>query len=84
MTWIDIMIWELLMTVLNLIKGHFEVVHPENACKLVFYYHWWLPFLDQTHPDVVVLTIIDLYIYNIIVEKWKHGVGPNYIITFNE
>ena len=46
--------------------------------------HLWLPYLDQPHSDIVVFEIINFHIYNILVKKWKHGIGHNYIITFNE
>ena len=46
--------------------------------------HLWLPFLDQPQSDIVVFIIITFQIYNILVQSWKHGIGPNYIISFNE
>ena len=60
------------------------IVQPKNACKLEFLYHFWLPFLDQPQYDIVVCAITIFQIYNILVSKWKHGVGPIDIITFNE
>ena len=55
-----------------------------NACKLESADHLWLPFLDQPQSEIVVSVIITFHIYDIIVTKWKHGIGPNNIITFNE
>ena len=46
--------------------------------------HILLPFLDQTQSDIVVFAIITFHIYYILVTKWKHEIGPNDIITFNE
>ena len=46
--------------------------------------HLWLPFLDQPQSDIVFFAIIYFQIYHILVSKWKHGIGPNDIITFNE
>ena len=59
-------------------------VQPKNACKLEFLDHFWLPFLDQPQYDILVFAITTFQIYNILVSKWKHGVGPIDIITFNE
>ena len=58
--------------------------HPQNACRLEFADHLWLPFLDQPQSDIVVFAVITFQIYNILVSKWKHGIGPIDIITFNE
>ena len=44
----------------------------------------WLPFLDQPHSDIVVSVIINFQMYKIVVTKWKHGIGPNDIITLNK
>ena len=46
--------------------------------------HLWLTFLDQPHSDIVVSAIIYFHIYNILVTKWKDGIGPNDMITLNE
>ena len=56
----------------------------KNAFKLEFADHLWLPFLDEPHSDIVVLAIINFHIYKILVTKWKHLIGPNDKITFNE
>ena len=56
----------------------------KNACKLGFVDHLWLPFLDQPQSDIVVFAMISFHIYNIIVSKWRHEIGPINIITFNE
>ena len=56
---------------------------PENACKLKFADHLWLPFIDQPQSDVVVFEMINFQIYYIVVTKWKLRIGPNTIITFN-
>ena len=46
--------------------------------------HLWLPFLDQPQYDIVVFAIINCHIYNILVSKWKHGIFPIDIFTFNK
>ena len=46
--------------------------------------NFWLTFLDQPQSDIVVFAIIIFQIYNIIITKWKHVIGYNDIITFNE
>ena len=46
--------------------------------------HLWLPFLYQPQSDIIYFPINIIYIYNILVKKCKHGIGPNDIITFNE
>ena len=56
----------------------------KNKCKLEFAYHLWLPFLDQPQFDILVFEMINYQIYNIMETEWKHGIGPNDIITFNE
>ena len=64
-------------------KKLYVKVQPKNACKLEFADNLLLPFLDQPHSDIVVFAIITSQIYNILVKKWKHGIVPNNIITFN-
>ena len=59
-------------------------VQPKNACKQELVDNLWLPFIDQPHSDIVVFSIITFQIYNILVTKWKHGIGPNNIIVFDE
>ena len=56
---------------------------PKNTYKLDFVDHLWLQFLDQLHSDILFFATITFKIYNILVTKWKHGIGPNDIITFN-
>ena len=46
--------------------------------------HLWLPFLDQQQYEIVAFAMITFQIYNIMVTKGNHGIGPNYLITFNE
>ena len=46
--------------------------------------HLWLPFLDQPQSGILVSAIIAFHIYNILVTKWKYGIGPNDLITLNE
>ena len=46
--------------------------------------HLWLPFIDEPQSDFLVFEIIIFQIYNIIVTKWKHGICPDGIISFNE
>ena len=65
-------------------KKLFVTIQPTSAYKLEFIDHLWLPFLDQPQYDIVVFSIINCHIYNIIVAKCKHGIGPNDIISFNE
>ena len=60
------------------------MVHPNNACKMGFAYQLWLPFIDQSQSDVVIFAIITFHICNILVTKFKHGIAPNGIISFNE
>ena len=64
-------------------KKLFVVIHPRNVCKVEFAGHLWLPFLDKPQSHVVVFTIITFQIDNILVTKWKHGIGTNDIIIFN-
>ena len=64
-------------------KNFSVTVKPINACKLEFADHLWLTFLDQLHSDILVFAIIKFQIYNITVTKWKYGIYPNSIITFN-
>ena len=65
-------------------KTFFVTVQPKNACKLEFADQLWITFLDQPQPDIVVFSIITFYIHNILVTECKHGIGNNYIITFDE
>ena len=60
------------------------LVQPKNACKLEFSYYVWLPFLYQPQSDIVLFAMINFHIYNIIVTKCKHVIGPNIITSFNE
>ena len=46
--------------------------------------HLWLPFIDQTQSEIVVFAIITFQIYQILVQKWKHGIGPNDVLSLNE
>ena len=65
-------------------KEFYVTVQQKNVCKLEFTDHLWLLFVDQPQSGIIVLAIIIFHIYNILVKKWKHGIGANYIITFNE
>ena len=66
-------------------KEKFSItVQPKSARKLEFPDHSWLPFLDQPRSNIVVFARISFQIYNILVTKYKHRIGPNNIITFNE
>ena len=60
----------------------FVTVQP--PCKLEFADHLWLPFLDQPQSDILVSVIITFQIHNILEKNWKHVIGPNDIIPFNE
>ena len=62
----------------------FVTVQPKNACKLEFVDHLWIPFLDQPQSNIVVFDIIKFQVKRILVNKWKHEIGPNDIISFNE
>ena len=46
--------------------------------------HLWLLYLDQPQSDVVVFCNKYFQIYNILVKKWKHVIGPNGSVSFNE
>ena len=65
-------------------KKIFVIVQPKNTCKLELVDHLWLPFIDQRQYDIVVFAINIFLIYKIIVSKWKHGIGPDDIITFDK
>ena len=56
----------------------------KNVRRLEFSDNLWLPYLDQPHSDVVVFVVVTFQIYKILVTKWKHGICPNDIVTFNE
>ena len=56
-------------------KRLFVKVQPKNTC---------LPFLDLPQSDIIAFSIITFHIYKIMVTKWKHGIGPNDLITFNK
>ena len=60
------------------------IVQPKNACRLEFADHFWLLILDQPQSDIVVFEIIYFQIHHIILSKWKHGIVPMDILTFNE
>ena len=63
----------------------FTVIDQQkNASNLEFVDHLWLPFLDQPQSDIVFFARIPLYIYKILLSKFKHGIGTIDIITFNE
>ena len=51
-------------------KKFYVTVQPKNVCKLEFADHLWLPFLDQIQSGIVVFSIINFYIYNIIMGRW--------------
>ena len=55
----------------------------KNACKLEFTDNLWIPFLSTSVWHCGSL-IINFHVYKILVTKWKHGIGPNDIILFNE
>ena len=66
-------------------KKKFSVTfQTKNVRKLEFADHLWIPFIDQTRSDIVFFAIITFHIYNILVTKWKHGIGPNDVIIFNK
>ena len=65
-------------------KTFFITFQPENTCKLEFAYCLWLPFLHQFQSEILVFAMITFHMDNTLVQKWKHGIGPNYIISFNE
>ena len=64
-------------------KKLLNTVQPKNTCKLEFADHLWLPFLDQLQSDIVVFATITFQVYNILAKKWKHGIGPNYIMSLH-
>ena len=55
----------------------------QKTCKLEFADHLYLPFIDQPQSDILFIGIMNFHIYNILVTKWKHGIGTNDIVTFN-
>ena len=65
-------------------KKFFVTEKPKNACKLGFADHLQLPFIDQPQSDIVVFEIIIYHIYNILVQKREHGIGPKVILPLNE
>ena len=65
-------------------KRLFMTVNPNNARKLGFADHPWLPFLDQPQSDVVIFEIIYFRIYRIFITEYKHGIFPIDIIIFNK
>ena len=65
-------------------KKLFVKIQPKNACKLEFADNLSITFLDQPQYVSVVFAIINFHIYNILITKWKHEIGPNDIIKFNE
>ena len=65
-------------------KNFFVLVQPKNAYQFEFVDHLRLTFLDKLQSDILVLAIITFRVYNIMVKKWKHGIGPNDILSFNE
>ena len=60
------------------------IVKLKNVCKLEFVYHLWLPLIDQPQSNIAVFAMIIFQIYNILVTKWKRGIGPNDLIIFNK
>ena len=46
--------------------------------------HLWLPLLYQPQSEIVVFEGFTFQIYKILVTKWKHWIGPNYILSSNE
>ena len=69
--------------VFKLIKSHLWQFIQKTECKLEFDDNLWVPFFDKPKSDVVVFAIFTFQIYKILVEKWKHGIIPTDIITFN-
>ena len=65
-------------------KDYLLQFNKKNACKLEFVDHLWPSFIDQYQSNNLVFTIITLQTYNVLVQKWKHGICSNYIISLNE
>ena len=65
-------------------KKVFVAFQPKNSCRLEFADNLWLQFLHQPQSYIVVFAIITFHVYNILVTKWKNGIGPIDIITLNE
>ena len=40
--------------------------------------------MNQPQSDIEVFAIITFQMYNILVTKYEHIIGPNDIVTFNE
>ena len=65
-------------------KNYSVTVQQKKHVNCHFADYLWIPLIDQPQSDIVVFKIITFHIYNIIVTKPKHRIGPNDIITFNE
>ena len=65
-------------------KKFSATVQPKNVCNLELADHLWIKFINQPQSDIVFFAIIKFQIYNILVTKWKHGIGHNDIITFSK
>ena len=65
-------------------KHLFVTVNTRSACKLEFSDHLQLPFIDQSQLDAVIFAMVSSQLYKLLVTEWKHVIGPNEIITFNE
>ena len=61
----------------------FVIVHPRDACKMLFPDQLWLIFLDQPQPDKAVFAIISFDICRYLVMEWKYGIYFNNIVTHN-
>ena len=64
-------------------KKLFVTFQPKNTCKLELTDHLWITYRDEPQSDIVVFTIINFQIYNILVQNWKHGIVPKAILPFN-
>ena len=61
----------------------FVIVHPRDACKMLFPDQLWLIFIDQLQPDKAVFAIISFDILRYLVIEWRHGIYFNNIVTHN-
>ena len=64
-------------------KKLFFMVH-KNACKWEFADNLQLQFIDQLQSDIVIISIVTFHIYKSLLQKWKYGIGPNNIQSFNK
>ena len=55
-------------------------MHVNWNLQIIYGYH----FLIRLSRTLFFFAIINFHICKILVQKWKHGIGPNDIISYNE